>query len=275
MKDVILKPGIFPPSQTSYILQEKSILLFCSLWEYNPNGLLGSFLFPQTHQLQCLEKHGEIFRSCQHIFFCWMRTYRCQMLRASEAASSMFPHKEHSHFLLHPKETDGKHLAHLNTKGSVFDIPPGNWSSIEDLNKILVFSTTFRHKMDGELAELCQCVFFLEAVECTQCCCPPCMEEHTTALQTVLVEGIWDYQGFWLEARVSLQNFRLSPGVDGYVQFREIIVSWHWTWSLLCRHHPWKSWLLHTQSREAVCFITSQFFFFFSNIKFTLTVYNF
>lgn len=160
MKDVILKPGIFPPSQTSYILQEKSILLFCSLWEYNPNGLLGSFLFPQTHQLQCLEKHGEIFRSCQHIFFCCMRTYRCQMLRASEAASSMFPHKEHSHFLLHPKETDGKHLAHLNTKGSVFDIPPGNWSSIEDLNKILVFSTTFRHKMDGELAELCQCFFF-------------------------------------------------------------------------------------------------------------------
>lgn len=31
MKDVILKPGKFPPSQTSYILQEKSILLFCSL----------------------------------------------------------------------------------------------------------------------------------------------------------------------------------------------------------------------------------------------------
>lgn len=117
MKDVILKLGIFPPSQTSYILQEKSILLFCSLWEHNPNGLLRSFLFPQIHKLLCLEKHGERFQSCQPILFCCRRTYRCQMLRASKAASSTFPHKEHSHFLLHPKRNRWQTSCSLEYKG--------------------------------------------------------------------------------------------------------------------------------------------------------------
>lgn len=44
--EVILKPGMFPSSQTSLITHEKLILLFCSLYNTIMADFKESFLFP-------------------------------------------------------------------------------------------------------------------------------------------------------------------------------------------------------------------------------------
>lgn len=46
VEEVILKPGMFPSSQTSLITHEKLILLFCSLYNTIMADFKESFLFP-------------------------------------------------------------------------------------------------------------------------------------------------------------------------------------------------------------------------------------
>lgn len=153
------------------------------------------------------------FQLCQPNFYSAVQ--ELTDVRCSEPTERLYTCSLSKHLVtfIRFQKTYGKHLAHLQTKGSVFDIPLAIWSSIWNLNKIFAHPTSFR-RMTESLGSFVS-VSFLTARGSTT------TGKHRRALKnrTVLV-GVMLDSSSWHTAWIILQNFTHSPCLDVYIQLK-------------------------------------------------------